>query len=335
MKPAILFPLLLAGLFLAAMISLTLGHYPLGVADVAGVLQGKPSPDMTQREMKIIENVVLNIRLPRIIAAILVGAALAVAGTVFQSMFVNPLVSPGVLGVLSGASFGAALGMLLANTWLGVQASAFGFGLAAVMAAQAMSVINGSNRLLMLILGGVISSALFTALLSGVKYLADPYDQLPAIVYWLMGGLSGVDRMTVLVAGVPICIGIMVLMLASGYLNAMSMGDEEARSLGINVGLLRFVLIVLATIISALTVVLAGIVGWVGLLIPHMARMAVGPDNRVLIPAAALFGGGYLLLADNCTRLLFSIEIPIGIFTSLVGIPFFAAILIKTQNGWH
>jgi iron complex transport system permease protein len=225
--------------------------------------------------------------------------------------------------------------MILAKSWLVVQLGAFSFGLIAVLAAVALSALNRGDRLLMLILGGIISGALFTSLLSVVKYLADPYEQLPAIVYWLMGGLSAVDSQTVLTVCGPILGGILVLVLLSGYLNVLSMGDEEARSLGVHVFYLRLTFILLATVISALTVVMGGIIGWVGLLIPHIARMIVGPDNRILLPASALIGAIYLLIADDVARLLFGVEIPIGILTSLVGIPFFAFVLRKAKKGWH
>jgi iron complex transport system permease protein len=330
--------LLLAVLGLTALISLSLGRYPVTPGDLRRFLlpqssPGAPAPD--SRQLHLLKNIIVDIRLPRIAAAILIGAALSVSGAVFQSMFINPLVSPGLLGVLAGASFGAAVGMILAKSWLVVQLGAFSFGLIAVLAAVALSALNRADGLLMLILGGIISGALFTSLLSVVKYLADPYEQLPAIVYWLMGGLSAVGSQTVLTVCGPILGGILVLVLLSGYLNVLSMGDEEARSLGVNVVYMRLGFILLATVISALTVVMGGIIGWVGLLIPHIARMIVGPDNRILLPASALIGAIYLLIADDVARLLFGVEIPIGILTSLVGIPFFAFVLRKARKGWN
>jgi iron complex transport system permease protein len=338
MKPSLMIPLLLAVLCLAALISLCLGRYPVTLSDMSRFLllpgsDGRPAMD--SRQYHLLKNIIVDIRLPRIGAAILIGAALSVSGAVFQSMFINPLVSPGLLGVLAGASFGAAVGMILAKSWFVVQLGAFSFGLIAVLAAVAVSALNRGDRLLMLILGGVISGALFTSLLSVVKYVSDPYEQLPAIVYWLMGGLSAVDTRTVLNVSGPICGGILALVLLSGYLNALSMGDEEARSLGVRVVFLRYLFIFLATVISALTVVMGGIIGWVGLLIPHIARMIVGPDNRILLPAAALIGAVYLLITDDIARLLFGVEIPLGILTSLVGIPFFAFVLRKAKKGWH
>ncbi len=337
MKQSMKIPALLAIVCLTAVGSLFLGRYPISLNDLAGFvgLHWFDSPAMADQKHQIIKNILVDIRMPRIAAAVLIGASLSVSGAVFQSMFVNPLVSPGLLGVLAGASFGAAVGMILARSWWVVQLSAFSFGLIAVLAAVGMSALNRESRLLMLILGGIISGALFTSLLSVVKYLADPYEQLPAIVYWLMGGLSSVDRSTVLTACVPMVGGILFLMLLSSYLNVLSMGDEEAGALGVNVAFLRLLFVFLATIISALTVVLGGIIGWVGLLIPHIARMLVGPDNRILLPAAALIGAAYLLIADNLARLWFSVEIPIGILTSLVGIPFFAFVLRRAKKGWH
>ncbi|MBN2419736.1 MAG: iron ABC transporter permease [Deltaproteobacteria bacterium] len=334
-KPIIFLTLILV---LTILISLCMGKYPISINDIVNFaksyISNLPVID-DPRQYQILKNILINIRLPRIMAAILIGAALSVSGATFQSMFINPLVSPGLLGVLAGASFGASVGMVLAKSWIMVQMGAFMFGLIAVAAALGLSMLNRSDRLLMLILGGIISSALFTSLLSVIKYLADPYDQLPAIVYWLMGSISAVDNATVFTLCGPITGGIFILLLLSGYLNILSMGDEEARSLGVNVILLRSCFILLATIISALTVVLGGMIGWVGLLIPHVARMIVGPDNRILLPVSALIGAIYLLIADNMARLLFSVEIPIGIITSLIGIPFFAFLLHKTKKGWN
>lgn len=324
-------------LLVTAIISLTLGKYPVPLQDTAryflfrifGV--GNISPEYYQ----ILGNLLVDIRMPRILAAILIGASLSVSGAAFQAMFVNPLVSPGLLGVLAGASFGAALGMVFSKTWLAVQACSFLFGFAAVLIAVGIAKMHKGNTILLLVLGGVISGALFTSLLSIIKYIADPYNQLPAIVQWLMGGLSLVDRSTIFAVGVPQGVSIIMIILFSGYLNALSMGDEEARALGIPVEWVRMLLIFLATVMSALTVVVAGMIGWVGLIIPHVARMLVGPNNKVLIPASALIGAIYLVVVDDVSRLLFNVEIPIGITTSLIGIPFFAFILKKAKRGWN
>jgi iron complex transport system permease protein len=250
-------------------------------------------------------------------------------------MFVNPLVSPSLLGVLSGASFGAALGMVFFKNWYEVQLASFLGGVAAVLVAVGLARVYRISGTIMLVLGGVISGALFAALLSLVKYLADPYNQLPAIVYWLMGNLSLADRTTVLRVSLPICLGLGILMLSARKLNVLSMGDEEAAALGINVQRVRLLVITAATLISALTVVIAGAVGWVGLIIPHIARMLVGPDNTTLLPVSALLGAGYLIVVDDVARLAFAFELPIGIVTALVGIPFFMLVLGNARKGWQ
>lgn len=191
------------------------------------------------------------------------------------------------------------------------------------------------NSTIMLVLGGIISGAFFTALVSIIKYIADPYNQLPAIVYWLMGNMAMADRSMTIKGGIPICIGILGLTLMGRTLNVLSMGDEEARALGVNVRLVRCTVIISATLISTLTVVMAGVIGWVGLIIPHITRMITGPDNETLIPASALLGASYLLVVDDISRLTFSFEIPIGIVTSLVGIPFFVLVLKNARKGWQ
>lgn len=317
------------------LVSLTLGKYPLGPGDVTRFLSTACGFGvMDAQKFALMKNVLVDIRLPRIIAAALIGSALSASGTAFQSMFINPLVSPGLLGVLSGASFGAALGMIVSSNWLVVQSGAFVFGFAAVAVAVAIARLYRGDRLMMLILGGIISGSLFTALLSIVKYLADPYNELPSIVYWLMGGLSLADGATVYTAAIPICGSICGLIMFSRYLNIMSMGDDEAKSLGINVTRIRMALIFFATVISALAVVIGGLIGWVGLIIPHVARMIVGPDNRILMPVAALIGAMYLVVVDNLARLLFTVEMPLGIVTSLMGIPFFIVVLKNARKGW-
>jgi len=331
------FPVLFILFALTVAISLTLGKYPLGWSELADFLllksfgMGAMEPD----RYSLLSSLLFEIRLPRILAAALIGASLAVAGASSQAMFVNPLVSPSLLGVLAGASFGAALGMVFFTNWLAVQCLTFLFGFLAVGIAVGIAKIHKGNTILLLILGGVISSALFTSLLSVVKYIADSANQLPAIVQWLMGGLSLVDHKTLLAAGIPQIVSIALMILFSGYLNALSMGDEEAQSLGIHVEWIRMFLIFLATLMSALTVVIAGMIGWVGLIIPHIARMLVGPDNKILIPASALIGAIYLMIVDDFSRMLFNVEIPIGIITSLVGIPFFVLILRKAKKGWE
>lgn len=337
MKRNLLLPMLSLVLVLTAVFSITLGKYPLGLSDIASFFLFKffGAGGMDPERYRLLSSLLMDIRLPRILAAILIGASLAVAGASFQAIFVNPLVSPSLLGVLAGASFGAAIGMVFSKSWAAVQMLTFLFGFIAVLVAVGIAKMHKGNAILLLVLGGVISSALFTSLLSVIKYIADPFNQLPAIVQWLMGGLSMVDYTTLMAAGIPQVISILLMILFSGYLNALSMGDEEARALGVPVAGMRMFLIFLATLMSALTVVVAGMIGWVGLIIPHITRMLVGPNNKVLIPASALIGAIYLVVVDDVSRMLFNVEIPIGIATSLIGIPFFAMILRKAKKGWN
>jgi iron complex transport system permease protein len=330
--PAVLTVLLLA----TVLVSLSLGKYPVSLREILLFVQqqllGRSS--LAPERYELLRNILWEIRAPRIAAAMMIGAALSASGTAFQSMFVNPLISPKMLGVLPGAAFGAALGMLLSPHWFGVQLCCFGGGLLAVGMAAGIARLYRGDRMLMLVLGGVISGSLFTSLLSVVKYLADPLDELPAIVYWLMGGLSMANSRTIMGVSIPILAGLGGLMLLGRYLNALSMGEEEAGSLGLNVGLLRSCLIFCATVISALTVVIGGRIDWVGLIIPHIGRLLVGPDNRILLPVSALLGAIYLLVVDDVSRMLLRVEIPLGILTSLVGIPFFILLLKNTRKGW-
>lgn len=249
-------------------------------------------------------------------------------------MFRNPLVSPGLLGVLAGASAGAALGILLDGSWLFVQTTAFILGLAAVGIGVGIAHLFGGGSIIMLVLGGILSGALFASLLTMVKYVADPYSQLPAIVYWLMGSLAQAKIDDIAWAAVPMLAGIAVLCRMGRALDALSMGDDEARALGVPVTTIRLVTIVTATLISALTVSLAGMIGWVGLIVPHIARLLVGPDNARLLPAAAGLGAAFLLFADGLARNLFTIELPIGIVTELLGIPVFLIVLRRVRRGW-
>ena len=335
MKSKVVITLLVLALGVVVLLSFTQGRYPLQLSDIWDYLYHtlfqSSDMDATLHRTKIL---LVDVRLPRILAALVVGAALAVSGATFQAMFVNPLVSPGLLGVLAGASFGAALGMLFSTQWRVVQGSAFFFGLLAVGLALLLSRLYRGDRLLLLILSGVISGALFTALLAIVKYLADPHDQLPAIVYWLMGGFSMINRSIIMSLAPGIVIGIAVILSLASYLNVLTMGEEEAQSLGLRVRTIRLTFIIAATLIGSMTVAIGGVIGWVGLVIPHMTRMLLGPDNRVLLPCSALMGGLFLLLVDNVSRQLFPVEIPLGILTSLLGIPAFALVLRVARKGW-
>jgi iron complex transport system permease protein len=321
----------------AALFSLSLGQYHVPVKDLVAFAGWRifGLAEIDRDKAALLENILFNIRLPRIVAAMLIGASLSVSGAAFQALFINPLVSPGLLGVLAGASFGAALAMVLVKSWVLVQLSTLVFGFIAVGIAVGIARVYRIHSIIMLVLGGIISGAFFTALLSIIKYTADPSNQLPAIVYWLMGSLSSIDRGTVAIVSVPMVAGILVVIFHARQLNILSMGEEEAQSLGVNVRQVRLTVIFFATLISALTVMVGGMIGWVGLIIPHICRMIVGPDNQVLLPATALMGALYLLLIDDISRLVFVFEIPIGIVTAIIGIPFFALVLKNAQRGWR
>ena len=318
-------------------VSLGLGKYPVSPKEILALLGQSwfGTSWLTGDQMDVFKNIIWNIRFPRILAAALIGSALSVSGAAYQAMFVNPLMSPQILGVLAGASFGAALAMVLLKSWYAIQLAAFAGGLAAVGLSVIIAMSWRVNSTIMLVLGGIISGALFSSLLELVKYTADPYNQLPAITYWLMGSLSQTDIETTFRAAIPICLGIAVLIFMGRHINVLSMGDEEARALGLNVSRIRMIIILCATVISAITVVIAGSIAWIGLIIPHITRMITGPNNERLIPAAALIGAIYLIVVDDICRLLFSFELPIGIVTSLLGIPCFAFVLRNARKGWN
>jgi iron complex transport system permease protein len=323
-------------LLLIATLSLLWGQYPISLETLISYLQFKLLGGSGNETYTLLDNIILQIRLPRVLLAILIGASLATSGAAFQAMFVNPLVSPGILGVLAGAAFGAALGMLVSEHWYVVQILAFIFGFVAVGVAMLIgSMVTNSRSTIMLVLGGVISGSLFTALLSIIKYVADPYSTLPAIVYWLMGSLTMADLSGVLLISVPMLLSIGGMILLGKYFDILSLGDEEAKALGVNVTLVRLIAIILATIASSLSVVMAGIIGWIGLIIPHIIRMAIGPSHRLLMPLSAIVGGVFLLLADTISRLALSVEVPIGILTSLIGIPVFIIVLKNARAAWN
>lgn len=337
MKNSFLFGLITIALGMSILISLALGRYEIDLGTLIHLVLWKVmNIGSAPNDVTLLSNIVFDIRLPRILAVILVGAALSVSGGAFQAMFVNPLVSPGILGVLAGASFGAALGIMVSHSWFGVQLFSFAFGFIAVLVALGVAKIYGrsGSQTILLVLGGVISSSLFSALLSVVKYVADPYNKLPTIVYWLMGSFSAVDMKTLSSVAIPLILSTIFLSLMGKYLNILSLGDDDAKALGVRVTWVRNSAILLATLLSTLTVVVAGMIGWVGLIIPHIARFLVGADNRVLLPMCALLGATFLIIVDTLCRTSMSVEIPIGIATSLIGIPIFVLALKNAKKGF-
>jgi len=331
------FLFLIITLILLINTSLFIGSYEISFDNYINFLKAFLSfeSDLSQEQYTLLKSIIFDIRLPRIIAAVLIGASLAISGAAFQAMFLNPLVSPGILGVLGGASFGAALGMVLGWSWFFINISTFIFGFLAVIFALFISYIyTSAKNIIILILGGIISSSLFTALLSILKYGADPNDALPAITYWLMGSLSFSTSNIVWKLSIPLILGIFTLIFLSKYLNALSLGDEEAKALGVDTKKLKIIVILVATFISALSVVLAGIIGWVGLVIPHITRFLFGADNKLVLPLSAIIGAIFLLIVDNTSRIAFSFEIPIGIVTAIIGIPIFILVLKNAKKGF-
>jgi iron complex transport system permease protein len=283
-----------------------------------------------------VETVVFSVRGPRIFAALLVGAALAASGAAYQSLFRNPLVSPDILGVSAGAAFGAVIGIFLSLDVWAIQALAFVFGLAAVATAYAIAAsLRAHDPILVLVLAGVVLGALLGACIALVKYLADPYNQLPAITYWLLGSLAATDPSDVRTTILPVAAGLVVLWLARWRITVLSLGDEEAASLGVRAARVRAFVIAAATLVTAAVVSISGIIGWIGLIVPHIARLLVGPDFQRLLPVAVLLGAGFLLGVDTLARTAARIEIPLGVLTAFVGTPLFLWLLATTRKSWQ
>ena len=273
--------------------------------------------------------VVLNVRLPRILAAALIGAALSVAGVSYQGMFRNPMVSPDLLGASTGAGFGAALALFLSFSYFGVTLSAFCFGLAAVLLAYLISRKSRMDSTLSMVLAGMMISSLFTAGTSLIKLVADTENQLPAITYWLMGSLTSVRGRDVRFAFFPILLGLIPLLLLRWRINLLTLSEAEARSMGVDTRRLRLIVIVCATLMTAASVAISGMIGWVGLVIPHFCRILFGYDYRRLLPSCALLGASFLILVDTIARTVTTAEIPLGILTSFVGAPVFLYLVLS------
>lgn len=315
-----------------AIVSMMVGKYGSGPAPLLSAI-GSMLTGSSQDPL--LATVFWNVRLPRVVAAVVVGGALAAAGATFQGLFRNPLVSPDLLGVSVGASLGAVLGIFLSLPFLFIQGLAFAFGLAAVSLVYIVGgMIKARDPALTLVLVGIAVQALIGAGISLLKILADPYDQLPAITYWLLGSMTAITRTEVLSILPAVIIGIVPMVLLRWRMNVMTLGEDEARSLGVDTRVVRLVLVAGATLVTAATVSVTGVVGWVGLIIPHIARMLVGPDFRRLLPASIICGSAFLLVVDMLARSIASIEIPLGILTAAVGAPFFLWLLIVGGKGW-
>ncbi|MCL1848042.1 MAG: iron ABC transporter permease [Coriobacteriia bacterium] len=311
--------------------SFTIGKYPVSPVELLHVLIGKLFGSV-QDWTNEVELVLFKIRLPRVLAGTLIGAGLAAAGAAYQGLFRNPLVSPDVLGASAGAGFGAALSLFLSLGYALVTANAFICGVAAVGIAYLISTRARQNPTLGMVLAGIMIGSLFSAGISFIKLVADPNNVLPTITYWLMGSVAGVTTQKLLWASGPILCGLVVLLALRWKLNLLAMGEDEARSMGVSTRALRTIIVIAATIITAACVSISGLIGWVGLVIPHFARMLVGHDYRIVIPASMLFGASFLLLVDCVARSLVTAEIPIGILTAFIGAPFFLYLILDKGN---
>ncbi len=330
-KKQIKWSIMIVMLMITFFVSLFMGRYIVSPKVVLEILHShifKVNLNMYEVE----RSVVLGIRLPRTILSLLIGAGLAISGTTFQGLFKNPLVSPDVLGVSSGAGFGVALGILIFNNSTFTSLSAFIFGIVSV----ALTFLPAKNKnkvsVLSLVLSGIVVSSIFSSLISLVKYVADPYDKLPAITYWLMGSFAKTSFKDIKLVIVPIMAGIIILLLLRWRINILSLGDEEANSLGVNPVKIRLIAIICATIITASSVTVVGVIGWVGLVIPHIARRIVGVDHKNLLPASGIIGAIFLTIVDIVARTATSVEIPIGILTALIGAPFFGYLLKRNRK---
>ncbi|MBZ4655009.1 MAG: iron transporter permease [Peptococcaceae bacterium] len=323
---------MLAVLVITFFASLFLGRYIISPKVVFFILLDSLSNSRSSL-YEIEASIVLGIRLPRTILSMLIGAGLAVSGSTFQGLFRNPLVSPDVLGVSSGAGFGAALGILTTGISGISSISAFAFGILSVFLTYMLAKTRKEVSVMSLVLAGMIVSSIFNSLISMVKYVADPYDKLPAITYWLMGSFSKATFDSLKAVFLPIAAGIVILLLLRWRINILSLGDEEAYSLGINPKRIRLAAIAISTIVTAASVTVVGVVGWVGLVIPHISRQIVSVDHRYLLPASCILGAIFLTLVDIIARTLMSAEIPIGVLTAFVGAPFFAFLLKIVKKG--
>jgi iron complex transport system permease protein len=328
---------LLACVLLVAlvMVAFSVGRFPVSPTQLLALLwaklQGVPSGLPAS-----VETVVFRVRGPRVLSAIAIGATLAAAGTAYQGLFRNPLVSPDILGVSSGAALGATLGIYFSWGVAGIQGLAFGLGLASVAAVYMLgAALRRHDPVLILVLAGIVMGTLLGSCISLLKYLADPYNQLPAITFWLLGSLSAVTVLDLLSILPAVLVGLVPLWLLRWRMNVMTLSEDEALTLGVDTRRVRLVIIAAATLMTSAVVSVSGIIGWIGLLIPHFARLLVGPDFARLLPAAMLLGAGYLVAVDTLARTIAPLEIPLGVLTAFIGAPFFIWLLAVSRRGWQ
>ncbi len=322
--------ILAAAAVICVFVSFQIGYYPLSPADVVGAFAYGMGADVQVPAQAV--TIFWNVRLPRIVAAVLIGASLSVSGAVYQGMFKNPLVSPDILGVSAGASLGAAISIFGGNTYIFTQIFAFVGGFSAVALSYFISTRSRQSQTLSLVLTGMMVAALCNSGVAMIKYVADPNDVLQQLTFWLMGSLAKVNMESVLLSMGPMLAGIIAVFLLRWKLNVLSLSDDEAHCLGVSVKKYRFIFTVASTLMSAAAVCLGGLIGWVGLMIPHICRAIFGPENRRLIPACIIMGAAYLLLMDDIARSLLSMELPIGVITAFVGAPFFVWLIVGRRN---
>ncbi len=324
--------LLIGALAVALVVGVSVGPYALSIPELTHALWAKLSGGQIE---PLVDTVLFNIRVPRVLAGALVGGALAIAGATYQSLFRNPLVSPDILGVSAGASLGAVLAIVLQLPVIAIQAFAFAGGVLAVVAVYGLgSALRTRDPVLVLVLAGIAVGALLGAGLSLLKMLADPYNQLPTITYWLLGSLAATTGADLVWMAPIVLAGLVPLLLLRWRINLMSLGDDEARALGIDVRRMRLVIVGAATLVSAATVATTGVVGWVGLIVPHICRNLLGSDFRRLGPATLLVGATFLVIVDTLARTIAAIEIPLGVLTAFCGAPFFVWALAAGRRGW-
>jgi iron complex transport system permease protein len=315
-----------------AVLALTLGRFDISPG---AVLQALGHALAGQPPATAAETLVLQVRLPRILAAMLIGAGLSGSGTVFQGVFKNPLVDSNILGVTSGAGFGAALALLLTGSSPLAGIAAFAFGMLALILAHAAARTAGASHTLMLTLSGILVGAFFTALISLIKTLADPLDALPSITFWLLGSLANITWRSLPALAVVTLAGCAALTLIRWQLNILSLGDREAVALGVNARRLKIAITAIAAAMTAVTVAVGGLIGWVGLVIPHAGRLLVGPDHKRLLPVSFSLGAAFLLLIDTLSRTVLVREVPLGVFTGLIGVPVLFWLLQRRRAGWE
>ena len=333
LKPALTFGLLTLAVAVLALGAILIGPYPVTLEQLAKAVTRLFIDESATTDQ--VDTVLLSIRLPRVATALLVGAALSAAGAVYQGLFRNPLVSPDILGVSTGAGLGAVTAIFFSLPVIAIQGFAFvGGAITVTLVYLVANAVRNHEPTLVLVLSGVVIGALAGACISLLKILADPYDQLPAITFWLLGSLAGIRTSDVASALPAVLIGLIPLVLLRWRMNLMALGDEEAATLGIDPRRLRLLFVAAATLMTASVVAISGVIGWVGLVMPHIARLVVGPNFNRLLPAAMLMGAGYLLVVDTIARTMAETEIPLGVLTAFLGAPVFVWLLATGRRSW-